>query len=836
MARRAVTRLRGHVPLLLIAAMAGCTLAVWPGLAAIEAFEAPLRLPWWAVAGLVLLTETCAVHLHFRRQAHTITLTEVALVLGLLFAAPADLVAGCVAGNATFALAARQPALKAAFNVARSALEAAVAVLVFRALLGAGTPVGDEAWLPLVLACAATTALGAGLVVAVVTCVEGRVEPARSLRSLVLALLSGATTVSLALAGSTVVWRDPTALALFVVPLGVLFVAYRAYAAERVRRETLEFLYDTSSLLHATAEPEHALPALAEHLRHVFGAERVQLVVRPLASGIEGTSVVAHATRPAERERVRVEDLPLWGLARELADVETVDDPGAAAALGVADALVAPLRAEGKLLGAVLVGDLVADADRSDRDEVALLRTVAASVCGALENERLERALTELLQVKSELRHQALHDGLTDLPNRALLFDRVAHALERHGRDGAPVTVLYFDLDGFKAVNDSLGHAAGDAVLVEVARRVEGCLRAGDTPARLGGDEFAVLLEGEPSRATVLALADRLVERIGEPMTIEGEGVGVTASIGVATGRPGDVDADALLRHADTAMYAAKTGGKARVVHHDELIAGVSPRSLGLAGELRGAAARGELLAEHQLVVSAQTGAPAGVEALVRWRHPRAGLIPPSRFIPLAEETGSIGSLGAWALERACRDARDWAWEPDVCVNLLPVQLRDPRLPDTIAAVLARTGFDPARLTLELTEQVVGDEEGAVEQLHALAGLGLRVALDDFGTGHSSLAHLAQLPIHTLKIARELVAPLSADPAATAIVEAIIALADRLRLQTIAEGVETSAQLEALRALGCDRVQGFLLARPMPAAAVAECGAGPGLLPLARAA
>ena len=427
--------------------------------------------------------------------------------------------------------------------------------------------------------------------------------------------------------------------------------------------------------------------------------------------------------------------------------------------------------------------------------------------------------------LEARLAHQAFHDPLTDLPNRALFMDRLAQALARAARRGDGVAVLFLDLDRFKVVNDSLGHAAGDRLLVAVAGRLAAGLRPGDTASRLGGDEFTILLEGLDGPEDAAVIAERLGAALAAPVPLEGHAVHVTASVGIAFSAGGDADADALLRRADAAMYRAKRRGRG---HHERYCPGLDAGRggrLALEGELRQALERGELRVHYQPQVDLATGRVAGLEALARWRHPARGLLAPGVFIPLAEETGLILPLGRWVLVEACRQARRWgarrggARPPVVSVNLSPRQFLQPGLADDVAGILRATGADPRALQLELTEGVLLEHTGATTAtLEQLKTLGVGLAIDDFGTGYASLGYLRQFPLDTLKIDRSFVAALEGDDGA-ALVEAMVTLAHRLGLRTVAEGVETAAQADRLRALGCDLGQGWLFAKPSPARA-----------------
>jgi diguanylate cyclase (GGDEF)-like protein/PAS domain S-box-containing protein len=442
-----------------------------------------------------------------------------------------------------------------------------------------------------------------------------------------------------------------------------------------------------------------------------------------------------------------------------------------------------------------------------------------AAVCGIV---LTCRDITERKTFERQLQQMAFHDALTGLPNRALVTDRLEQALARAERASGKVAVLFIDLDNFKLINDSLGHGAGDELLVTLAARLRACIRPQDTAARLGGDEFIVLLEEVVRSSEASQVAERIAESLRAPFAVGHLDVVVTVSIGVAVSGRAD-RAENVLRNADLALYEAKAAGKSRFAVFDASMERDAVNRLELQADLRTALERNEFQLLYQPIVSLADGRMTGVEALVRWHHPTRGVVSPTEFIPIAEETGLIVPIGHWVLEDACRRARAWqlrfaaGYAPTMSVNLSARQFHRPELFDDIGQILRTTGLDPRLLTVEITESaLMRDAESTFTTLEALKELGVQLAIDDFGTGYSSLSYLRRFPVDMLKIDRSFVDGLGQDPQDTAIVQSIIALAKTLGLRVTGEGIETAAQRTHLQEMGCDLGQGYLFARPLP--------------------
>jgi len=430
------------------------------------------------------------------------------------------------------------------------------------------------------------------------------------------------------------------------------------------------------------------------------------------------------------------------------------------------------------------------------------------------------RDISERKALEEKLTHQAFHDSLTNLPNRAAFRVVLDHALQ--GGAKGQIAVLFLDLDDFKAVNDSLGHEAGDQLLTAVGKRIEATLRPGDTVARLGGDEFAVLLKNMENEGIATRVADRITRQLATPFAISGKELFVHASIGIAGLVSGEEAAEELLKNADVAMYIAKARGKARYVEFEASLHRVAVERMELEADMHDAVVRKEFVLHYQPVVVLESVAVHSVEALVRWNHPRRGLLYPADFIGVAEQTGMIVDLGRWVLQQASRDVRRWQVRyPSsppmlVSVNISGRQLQRPGLLDDVADAVEGAGLDPQSLILELTESVLMEEtETIAHTLQELRLQGIRLALDDFGTGYSSLGHLRDFPVDILKLDKSFVSGIGTGLADAAILRAVIGLGNTLGLLTIGEGIERAEQLAALNTMGCHAGQGFYLSRPL---------------------
>src|SRR4051794_32813267 len=792
-----------------------------------------LTLPWVFWAAAFAISEALPVHVQIKRDAHTFSVSDLVMAAGLVLTTPGDLVVAQVVGvAAALVLHRRQRGLKLAFNTALFALTGSVATTVYAIL---SSPLSSTwFWLAALVSIVVATVTGNTAIFGVMTLSEGRVDPSnfKAMCTLTVPAAVAAAAVGLLVARTAV--HDPAALALLALPTTLIIAAYRAYTGAREQQENLRLLHEVTSLLHA-GDSQEALGDFLDSVRSAFRAEMAELVLLG-PSGREGATVsrsregeepvvMAHLDDPEDHHRLLRLATASGALTTRTGTGRGTQLDSYASSRGLKDAVAAALRTEDRVHGLLLVGGRIGDVTTFTSRDLALLDTFARHVATSLERGRLEENLRQVTDLKEQLRHQALHDPLTGLPNRTLFLDRVRHSVDTAGRTGVWPAVLYLDLDGFKPVNDTFGHEAGDVLLRTVADRLRGCLRPADTAARLGGDEFVVLLNGPVDQFGVTRVVERIRAQLDVPILL-GEGVVTTvgASIGVALGDMTTGDADSLVRNADIAMYAAK-----RSLGDDFLIYEPGMGDTGVtrkdsAAELAAAIRGGEMRTVYQPLIDMRTGRPIGAEALVRWQHPVDGLRTPDQFIGLAEETGLITEIGAVVLRDACHQAARWvrSIEPDdellVTVNLSARQLSHDGLIDEVRAALAESELDPRRLVLEITEtMLMHDRETAAATLWALKDLGVRIAIDDFGTGYSSLAYLRRFPIDMLKVAREFVDGLGRDANDDAITRAIVDLAGTLGLLTIAEGIETTNQQAHVAALGCDIAQGYLFSRPVDA-------------------
>ncbi len=799
-------------------------------------------VPWlFVVAVLFYAAETAVIHLHIGRSAHSFSMSEVPLVLGLFFLSPGEfLVARFVGAGLALVISRRQRSVKLAFNLSQFMLSSVVALAVFHIpsfgprvdLLAGPTSVGPLHWFTGLAATYAENFVGVLAVSSAISLAEGTSQFRRVPEMLRTGTVVAMTNASLVLLALTVVAVQPLAAALFVVPLATAFLAYRAYIAQRQQNEGLEMLYRSTRILQLNPSLDTALQSLLDHTRTMFRADIAEITLLPnVEDGAEllrTTAGPGHASSTM-RPIGRAFDDPLLAVAvdeRRALLVPASDDALTPAMVTTRfrNAMVAPLIGESRVVGTLVVADRLSDISTFDSDDLKLFETLASHTAVALENGQLEQSLAALSELKEELHHQAFHDSLTGLANRALFSQRVEARLGEHSPTGSVPVVLFLDLDDFKLVNDTMGHAAGDALLAAVGERIRGSLRPGDLAARIGGDEFAILVSDLPDLTSSLFIAERLIHSFEVAYVVSGATIHVRASIGVAAASPDTRTADDLMRNADVAMYSAKARGKGRVaVFEPHMAIAVATRHQ-LTASLQRAVTAGEFVLHYQPIVEIATGTIVGVESLVRWEDPSRGTIWPMEFIPLAEESDVILRVGRWVLEQSCIQAKAWEARfagPErqrMAVNISTRQLQQPGFVDEVLAIVRDSGVEPTSIALEMTETgMLQDIPDTLTKLRRLRDIGIGISVDDFGTGYSSLSYLQRFPVTALKIARDFVHVDESQPESWELASAIVSMGRALHLEVIAEGVEHLFQLNRLRDLGCGFAQGYYLARPSTA-------------------
>lgn len=789
-----------------------------------------LKLRWFHLAAVFFLSEVTVVHLRFRRDAHSFSMSEIPLVVGLFFVAPIELIAAQLVGNfLVLTFVRRQPLIKLAFNLAQFALQTTLAIAAFRAIATLSDPLGPAGWFGAIAATITALTVADLLINTAIRTTGGSLNASDVLEVYGLSAVAATLNTGLAIIGVTLWIQSPTVAAAAFIPPAVLFLGYRGYVTQRHERTRLKALYDATRDLHQSPQIESALLAAARHACEMFEAEFAEVLVFP--TGPSGTAYRTAVGPSNRREAMKPIDLnrehDIW---KEVVDsrsgVLVTDGAGITRddAPPISDYAAAPLMGDGKTLGVFIVANKLGNVSALTEDDLAILTTLAGQVSVSLEKGSLEDSLAEVTELKEELRYQALHDSLTMLANRTLFAEKVEQALARSKDRIRFVGVMFLDLDDFKVVNDSLGHAAGDQMLVAVAGRLQAACRPGDTVARLGGDEFAVLIDDITDTSEAVAVAERIIEKLSTVFAIDGKKVTTRASIGLAFSEH-DEDPNQLLRNADAAMYAAKHNGKGSYQVFETSMHTEVHKRLELRHDLKEAIANGELTLSYQPIVDLHTGRITAVESLIRWNHPERGEIPPSQFIPFAEETGLIGPIGRWVLREACHQAHEWEGvipqggpPVRVAVNLSPAQLSDEGLVDQVRSTLLEEGVSADRLIFEITETVM--MQTSIRKLKELKELGVMLAIDDFGTGYSSLSYLDRLPVDIVKVDKSFTARLGFANEVPQLVKTVVQLGEALGLETIVEGIESIDQLEQIKDLGCLHGQGYLFVQPLSAKAI----------------
>jgi diguanylate cyclase (GGDEF)-like protein len=780
--------------------------------------DTPL-LSWWSMALLAIAAQVMAFEIEFRRETYIFTFSEVPLVLGLFLTSPAHLILGRLIGEALFlGVRERQKPRKMVLNLSSFVAETTVLLAVHQFMGGDTTVSRPFNWFLALVSVAAADVVG---YIVVFRVVRWHGAPITFWSILGFGGLTIPANTSFALVIGILLVEQPWATLLLSGVAAFLLVSYRSYTALRQRFESLSLLYDFTRLVSGAQRPDTVLESILSEAKDLLRADRAEIWLRD-ESGPSLRLVVDDGGRSSTELDVElIELLDRWfeaepGASIVVHDTATPTARRLADALHATDCVVAPITESGQVVGLVAVVDRIGEVRRFVESDRTLFATLANHASVALENGRLIDRLHHEAKVRE---HEALHDALTGLPNRVLLATRLRAELHELSVNGGAVAVGVMDLDGFKDINDTLGHGTGDLVLVEVARRLSYAASESVLVARLGGDEFALIVTRAERREHLEAVARRVLDEVSRPLDVEGIKINIGASIGFALAPDDATDAPTLLQRADVAMYSAKAGSGKGVAFYDALRDENSPRRLALANDLRAAVSEGQLFVVYQPKAALADRHIDGFEALVRWHHPTFGQVFPDEFIPLAERTSVIGELTVFVLGEALAEAARWRQQGhdwSVAVNVAMRNLLDDDFVNVVSRALAASGCPPHKLTLEITEtSVMSDTARTIEVLRRLAALGVRLSVDDFGTGYSSLSYLQQLPVEEIKIDQFFVREMATDSSAEAIVRSVLDLARNLNLRVVAEGVEDGVLWERLHDLHCEIAQGYHLARPM---------------------
>jgi diguanylate cyclase (GGDEF)-like protein len=770
-----------------------------------------VRTPWWVLAVLFAATEVLVFRIRVRREEQSVSISELPLVIGLFTLSPVLLLLSRVVGSAAaFALFRRTTPLKTCFNLALVAAGTVAAAATFHAVSHGVAADSPRGWLGAISATAAAGTVDGLVLALVIGWYDGWPSPRVVAEQLAHSLALPAAVSVAGVVATTALLQGRDAVLPLVLACVVLLLGYRAYALLSERHASITRLFGLSDALQSARTVDEVARAAVRNAVDLLRSRSADLLVHHRGGGRVTRWSADHTGA------VRVDHSPRWPhpafcvRPRRAVRGGTDAERGLLEVLGQVEALVVPLPLGDDLDGVLVVGERLGEERGYSPDEVRLLETVGNHVDLALRHAN----------VAEQLRYEALHDHLTGLPNRGVFRRRADEAAVAALHGGPPVAVGVLDLDGFKTVNDSLGHVAGDEVIAEVAQRLRLAAGAGVELGRLGGDEFGVLVRDAGDQVRVTAVVRRLVASLDEPLAVGGEHVRLGGSLGVATAPRDGGSADALLRSADLAMYAAKQdNGGFRFYAHEMVTAVDAP--LSLAGDLRLGLSRGELSLHYQPLVALDTGRLHSVEALARWRHPERGFVDPESFVLAAERGGLVQELTGVVLGQAVAACRSWldaGVEVRVAVNVAARTLGDSWLPATVGRLLARYDVPGRLLCLELTEGgVIASPERALAVVTRLRELGVQVAVDDFGTGYSSMTYLSWLAPDQVKIDKSFVLRLGGGSRHEAIIRSIIDLGKNLAVEVVAEGVSDAETAAMLRHLGCRLAQGYYFAEPMPA-------------------
>lgn len=780
-----------------------------------------LHLPWPIFAAAFAIGNFATVRVEFQDESHSLNLSDALLLPAIAFTSPEGVVYAAVLGYLVRALWVRQSVIKAAFNVALHAFVAIVAVLCFHAIVGTQPVISSEGWLAGVAVIALACVISDTAVQLVIGLAGGSVaiDDFRRVAATFLASLVAKTVLGfVAFVGVHMTARGMLPAILFLLSALLIGAGYASYGRLQARHATLAQLYRFDQALAGLAESEEVIAAVLGETLSLLGAGIAQLVVlqpggpewHSLRSGKDQRVTVGHGPHP-------LASLNDGAMGPVLATRSITRGPvhDAVVASGFRDAIIVPVPTEGTPPHLLVVANRLGGDHVTFRDtDVTLLEALAAHTAMALRSCRLLDELRSQVEVKE---YQAHHDGLTGMANRALFTLTLDQAVSER-EEGNVVGVLLMDLDGFKAINDTMGHDSGDLLLQQLGARLMAVVGDHGLIARLGGDEFAVILPDRADLAEVHQLAEYLCVAVKEPVEIANSEVAMRASVGLAIAPQHGIDRSTLLRRADVAMYQAKRRGGGVAVYDDRW-AGTQLGSPTMISALRGAIDASNLQLHFQPKAELRTGRVSGVEALLRWTHPTYGLVGTDQAIGVAERSGLIRPLTLWVLDAALAQVAAWrvrGIDVSLAVNLSPTLLADPAIADDVTGLLKTHAFAPQALTLELTESVLAGRHEDERVAERLAYEGVRLSIDDFGIGASSLARLKDLPVHELKLDRSFVVEISESKRAATIVASTVRLAHELGLTAVAEGVETEEAWHALRHLRCDLAQGYFVSRPIP--------------------
>ncbi len=793
----------------------------------LDAVRPPHRLPWWGLVLGFAASEVLVIHLPMRRDAHSLSMSELPLVIGLFFSSPLSIVTARVVGaGAALVVHRRQRGLKLAFNTVQLGLESAIAVIVFSALMGdVGESITTQSWFAALASILCVDVLGAFTVTTVIWLNEGSFGKKLLRQVLVSGSVAALINTAIGLLSVTTLWRDQAAGWLLATLGVILYLGYRGYASLTQRYVGLQQLYEfTRSIVRSP----RAQTSMQDMLGRVRTLLRAEIAEATLFTG-EPDDAVSITLGPDDSFS-STEHGVKWGEGSVWQDVVVADKPTLVARntkderlraflreQQFRDCIIVPLHDNDSIIGVLVAADRLGEVSTFDEEDLRLFATLGNHVATSLANGRL---IDRLRLEAAEKEHQAHHDALTGLANRTLFHKRVHDAIVDARTSGALVAVMLMDLDRFKEINDTLGHHNGDELLQEVAVRLTETLRGSATVARLGGDEFAILLSGIGEIDEAMKMADQILEALRRPFLLDQLSLDVGASIGLAFYPDHGGEADTLLQRADVAMYSAKASGEGMELYSPDRDQ-YSPRRLALVGDLRRAIDRAELVLHYQPKVDLRSGQVVGAEALVRWRHPKFGFLAPDEFIGIAEQTGLIHQLTTYVLRAGLQEVRAWhdrGLTIGIAINVSARNLVDSSLPEQIGALLAESKVPPSSLTLEIVEtSIMADPTRTLVVLERLAEMGIRLSVDDFGTGYSSLSYLKRLPVNEVKIDKSFVMNMKEDPNDAAIVGSIVDLGNNLGLSVVAEGIEDPETVDRLVELGCAVGQGYYLGRPLPA-------------------